>query len=91
MMQGNLKIADPTLAEVSFLRSELQVGFTLTRIALESTRRETTARNRANARKAYAAILRFFPKVKLSADETDEIKSLLEQLKSKLRRLGEEI
>jgi len=35
--------------------------------------------------------LRFFPKVKLSADETDEIKSLLEQLKSKLRRLGEEI
>ncbi len=90
-MQGNLKIADPTLAEAGFLRAELQTGLTLANIALEATRRQTTARNRTNARKAYDAILRFFPKVKLSADETEEIKSLLEQLKSKLRLLGEEI
>ena len=90
-MQGNLKIADPTLAEAGFLRAELQTGLTLANIALETTRRQATARNRANARKAYDAILRFFPKVNLSAGETEEITSSLEQLKSKLQRLGEEI
>jgi hypothetical protein len=90
-MQANLKIVDPTLAEVGFLRCELQVGLTLARIALDSARRGTTIRNRVNARKAYEALLRFIPKVSLTSDETKEINSNLEELKSALRQLGEKI
>lgn len=91
MMQANLKIADPTLAEIGFLRTELLTGLTLARIAIETTSRQTADRNRALARKAYDAILHFLPKVKLSSDEAKEIQSTLEQLQLKLRRLGEKI
>jgi len=81
---------DPTLIEVGFLRSELQTGLTLTKIALDASHRDKTTRNRANARKAYDAVLRFSPKVSLSNDEISEIKSKLEQLKAELKMLGEE-
>jgi hypothetical protein len=91
MVQDNLKIADSTLAELGFLRAELQTGLTLARIALDSPRRDTILRNRANARKAYDVLLRFIPKVSLTPDEAKEINSGVQELGSKLRQLGEEV
>jgi hypothetical protein len=91
MMQANPKIIDPNAVEVDFLRCEIRTGLTLAKIALGTTRRGTAIRNRANARKAYDAVLHFIPRVNLSSDETGEIKSNLEQLKSKLLLLGEKI
>jgi len=85
------KIIDPTLAEVDFLRCELRTGLTLTKIALDARHHDKTSRNRANARKAYDAVLRFIPKVNLSDSESAEFTSKLQQLKSELALLGEEI
>ena len=90
-MNANIKSVDPTLAEVDFLRSELQTGLTLTKIALDASRGDRTSRNRVNARKAYDAVVRFTPKVSLSESETNEIKSKLDQLRTQLQLLGEEI
>ena len=86
-----VKIIDPTLTEVDFLRSELQTGLTLTKIASDATWRAKTERNRANARKAYDAVLRFSPRVSLSQDEKSEIKIKLDQLRTQLKMLGEEV
>ncbi|PYV69661.1 MAG: hypothetical protein DMG96_33370 [Acidobacteria bacterium] len=91
MKAATLKLVDPTSAEIDFLRSELSTGLTLTGIAQDSRDRARADRNRANARKAYDAVLRFAPKVGLSPDETAEIKSKLAQLRSELQRLGEEV
>jgi len=85
------KLVDPTPVGGYFLRSELHTGFTLTGIARDSRDRARAERNRANARKAYDAVLRFAPKAGLSPDETAEIKSKLAQLRSELQHLGEEI
>lgn len=90
-MNATQKSVDPTLAEVDFLRSELHTGLTLTKIALDARRPTKSSRNRANARKAYDSVVRFAPKVNLSPDETDEIKSKLNQLRTELKLLGEEV
>lgn len=90
-MKDTPKLVDPTLAEIDFLRCELKTGLTLTKIALEATHREKSHRNSVNARKAYDAVLHFAPRVNLSQEETDEIKSKLEHLKSQLKLLGQEL
>ena len=91
MKAATLKLVDPTSAEIDFLHSELRTGLTLTGIALDSRDQARADRNRANARKAYDAVLRFAPKVGLSPDETNEINAKLEQLRSQLQHLGEEV
>jgi len=90
-MKGSAKLVDPTAAEVDFLRSELDTGLTLSKIALDSTRRNKSSRNRDNARKAYDAVIRFLPKVSLTDEEALELKTKLEQLKAELSDLGEEV
>ncbi|PYV55278.1 MAG: hypothetical protein DMG97_01035 [Acidobacteria bacterium] len=91
MKAATLKLVDPTSAEIDFLRSELSTGLTLTGIALDSRDQARRNRNCANARKAYDAVKRFVPRVALSPDETNEINSRLEHLRSELQRLGEEV
>jgi len=78
-------------AKVEFLRAELDTGLTLATIALHTAEQGKTNRNRMNARKAYDAILRFIPRAQLTSEETDEIKSALEVLRSKLLELGEDV
>ena len=90
-MKANAKLFDPTAAGVEFLRSELDTGLTLSKIALDSNHLEKSNRNRFNARKAYNAILHFAPKINLTEKEIKEIESKLGVLKSNLRELGEEI
>jgi len=77
--------------EVGFVRTELQVGLTMSRIAMEAHHPEKVQRNRASARKAYDAVMRFIPKVNFTRDEATEVSSKLAQLKSELQLLGEEI
>ena len=77
--------------EVDFLRAELLTGRTLSNIALRTTNEEKRTRNQANARKAYDAILRFLPGSNLDGEQAAEIQSKLEELKSDLRLLGEQI
>ena len=91
MKAATLKLVDPTSAEIDFLRSELITGLTLTGIAQDSRDQARRNRNCANARKAYDAVKRFVPRVALSPDETNEINSRLEHLRSELQRLGEEV
>ena len=90
-MKSNVKMIDPTATEVGFLRTELSTGLTLSRLALDARRQDKANRNRANARKAYDAVLRFMPKASLSVDETSEVNSKLQELKSQLKLLGEEV
>ena len=82
---------DINLPEVDFLRAELLTARTLSNIALRSMSEEKRARNQANARKAYDAILRFLPRSNLDVEQAAEIKSKLEELQSDLRLLGEQI
>jgi hypothetical protein len=90
-MKANVIAVDPTLAGVDFLRTELRTGFTLTKLALRTSQPDKSSRSRANARRAYDTVVRFTPKVSLSADETKEIKTKLERLRSELKLLGEVI
>lgn len=85
------KLVDPTLAEKDFLRSEIDTGLTLAKIALDADRHDRRNRNRLNARKAYDTVLRFMPRVNLSPEETSEMKIRVEHLKAELVRLGEEV
>lgn len=82
---------DTTLVEIDFLRSELDTGLTLSRIAMQADHQNKAARNRLNAKKAYDTVIRFMPRVSLSREESREIKSKLNDLRSCLQRLGEEV
>jgi acetylornithine/succinyldiaminopimelate/putrescine aminotransferase len=90
-MPETFKIVDPNVLEVGFLRTELLVGLTLTKIAMDAQHRDKIDRNRANARKAYDTVLRFMPRVSITRDEAIEINAKLAKLKSELRELGEEV
>ena len=78
-------------SEMVFLRTELQTGLTLSKIALEAADQDKIERNRANARKAYDSLMHFMPKATLKAEEADEIRIGLARLKSELQQLGEEL
>lgn len=77
--------------EIEFLRSEAITGLTFSRIALRSTDQEKTDRNRANARKAYDALLHFLPRVSDTSEIWEEIRTTVAELKSNLQQLGEEV
>ena len=80
---------DASTAE--FVKAELKAGLTFSHIALQSKSQEKTARNRANARKAYDAILRFANESALSHEGVEEFANLLADLKSNLLQLGEKL
>jgi hypothetical protein len=90
-MPGTLKVADPSIQEIGFVRVELRVGLTMCRLAMKSHSPDKARRNRVAARKAYDAVVRFMPRVGLTSDEATEISAKLARLKSELRQLGEEI
>ena len=87
--ERNTKLVDSTLAEVEFLRSELLTGLTLAKIALDANREDRRNRNLLKSRKAYDALVRFMPRVRLTPEERHEIESKMEHLKSELAKLGE--
>lgn len=78
-------------AEMEFLRTELLAGLTFSRIARDSRDATKRGRNQANARKAYDSLVRYMPRVNLLKGDWQDFQSKLEQLKSELHALGEEI
>jgi hypothetical protein len=89
-MPNQLPNADAVGLE--FLRTELTTGLTFSKIALDETKDESKVeRNRANARKAYNAVLHFMPGTILSAAESQEIEARMAQLRSALQQLGEDV
>ncbi len=83
-------LPDTHRSGIDFLRTEIRTGLTMAKIALDSTHKDKTDRNRANARKAYDAVLHFMRDSALDANDADEIKRGLAELKSELVKLGEE-
>lgn len=79
------------VAETQCLRTELHAGFSFSRIALQSKDESRIERNRANARKAYDALLRFIPEAIPSPEDTKEIDSQMAALKANLQQLSEDV
>ena len=77
--------------EIEFLRAEAQTGLTFAKIALSSRHQDKIDRNRANARKAYDTLLRFSPHGNATPEGWEDIKAKIEELKSHLQQLGEEV
>ena len=61
------------------------------KIARDSKDELKIERNRANARKAYDALLHFIPAAALSLEEAKEVALGMAELKAALRRLGEDV
>lgn len=76
---------------VALLRTELSLGLTFSGIALQSDNPEKTARNTANARKAFDVALRLIHKIILTTEEKSETDAGLAKLKADLVKLGENI
>ena len=69
----------------------MATGLTFSKIALETKDESKIVRNRANARKAYDAVLHFAPGTSLSAEEAQQIDASMALLKSALQQLGEDL
>ena len=77
--------------EIEFLRAEAQTGLTFARIALGARHQEKIDRNRVNAKKAYDTLLRFMPKDYATSGAWDDVRAKIEELKSHLQQLGENV
>ena len=84
-------LVNTAVAETQFLRTELLAGLNFSKIARDSKDELKIERNRANARKAYDALLHFIPTAALSPEEAKEIDLGLTELKAALRGLGEDV
>lgn len=82
---------NPQYADFDFLRTELRTGRTFSRLARSSRDEHKKNRNRANARKAYDAVVHFGRGANLLPDQESEIRTELEVLKAELQQLGEQI
>ena len=83
---------DPTTNQlgVDFLFTECGLAVTFLNVADTTTIPATAQRNRGNARKAYDAILRYRPRLVLSAAETQSIEDKLSVVRTQLEAVGEQ-
>lgn len=83
---------DSRYHEDQFLRVELRTGLLFSQIALGARHQAKRDRNRANARRAYDALLYFLGRIPSTEFAgSDAMTDGLAQLKSELQRLGEEL
>jgi hypothetical protein len=75
---------------VDFLFTECDLAVTFLNVADNTAIPETVLRNRGNARKAYDTILRYMPKLVLSATETQSIERKLSSIRTRLEAAGEQ-
>ena len=79
---------DPRQAGLALLRAEADWGMIFVRMAAESgSDEEKRDRNRASAQAAYDALVKFAPRVEMSADETREIHGRMEALRAALEAI----
>ena len=81
----------PDQSGIQFIRTELETGLTFSKVAEAATYEGKKERNRANARKAYDAVLHFLPSTSLNETEISEVKVKLEELRFALQSLGENV
>ncbi len=74
---------------VEFLKTELETGITFAQLALSARREDKIERTKANARKAYDTALKFMDK--LAPEKSAELNGLLQNLRTRLRDLGEPV
>jgi len=86
-MLGRMKRMRRGPGTLTFVRTELETGFTFATIAAQARDEEKIDRNRANARKACWSARHFMERMPLSASESDELHQKLEELEGRLRRL----
>lgn len=80
-----LKVTD--IYGTDFIRIELRVGLTFSRLALQSKDAGKVSRNIANAQKAHDTALRHYRKAALNEENGTEIRNLLAQLEANLALL----
>jgi len=71
---------------ITFLRTELQTGFTLIFIARAAKDKAKLQRNLQNARKAYESARHFVGRVQLTAKEAAEVHEKLAALEAELKK-----
>lgn len=76
---------------MAFLNAELHTGLAMSRVALVTRSKEKKQRNRANARKAYDAILHYLPGSHMTPSEANDFELRLDKLREVLKSLGEAI
>ncbi len=80
---------DTRKAGLGFLQAEISAGLTFAAIT-ESKNGLEAARNRAHARAAYDAVVRFADRVSLTEEQRKEVLVPLNKLKQRLQALGEQ-
>ena len=80
-----LKITD--IYGTDFIKTELRLGLTFSRLALQSKDAGKASRNVAKAQKAHDTELRHYRKAGLSEENGTEIRNLLAQLEANLALL----
>jgi hypothetical protein len=73
---------------LEFLKTELETGITFATLALSARYEHKLKRTKANARKAYDTAVKFMDKL---TEKSAELDSLFQDLRSKLRDLGESV
>lgn len=86
---GNASREQRRRARFEFLATELQAGHVSASLAMTSTNPANAARYRHLARKAYNAVIRFWPTLPLQRDEDEQIRSQLASLESKMEELAQ--
>ena len=76
-------------SQVDFLKADLEIALTFSRIALEAEDPQKKSRNRQLARRAYDSIVRLRPRVALESEDIRILESDLQELRNNLVSLGE--
>ena len=74
-------------AAFEFLRIEISTGLTFADIAAGADDAQKRERTRDSAQDAYDTVVRFMPRSRLDADQTEEITTGLARLKAALDRI----
>ena len=74
---------------LNMLHSELSLGLTFSRIASTSNDPDKINRNRANARRAYDAVLKFQKRISLTKAEARDLRGGLVRIKRGLQQFGD--
>lgn len=75
---------------ITFLRTELQTGFTLIFVARSAKDDAKFQRNLRNARRAFESARHFFGRAQLTAEEATEVQQKLAALEAELKKFDSE-
>lgn len=74
-----------------FIKTELELGSTFAKAALDSKKHARIVRNTANARAAYDSASKYVVELSLSSENSSLLDDLFRRLRLQLVRLGESV